>query len=121
MFALLDALNIPGWNMAWGVANTWGCDERKRDEDAFIARMIKRANCVNVKAGGALSIMPRYEAIPYTKVMQACHDFGMTGPVSAETHNFGRKGPDIDVSKMLVDVIRDAWPEGAEKGLKDSK
>jgi len=113
LFALLDALDVPGWDMAWDVANTWGCEERKRDEDAFIARMVKRANCVHVKAAGALSIMPRYEAIPYVKVLEICHKLGMSGPVSAETHNFGRKGPDVDVSKMLVDLIRDAWPAGA--------
>jgi len=113
VFALLDALDVPGWDMAWDVANTWGCAERKQDEDAFITRMIKRANCVHVKAGGALSIMPRYEAIPYAKVLKACHELGMAGPVSAETHNFGKKGPDVDVSRMLVDAIRDAWPAGS--------
>lgn len=112
VFALLDALKVHGWNMAWDVENTWGCTERKQDEDAFIARMIKRANCVHVKAWGAIALMGKAEPIPYKKVLRACHELGMTGPVSAETHNFGKKGPDVDVSKMLVDAIRDAWPAG---------
>ncbi len=116
IFALLDVLHVPGWDMAWDVANTWGCEERRQDEDAFLTRMIKRANCVHVKAGGALSLMPRYEPIPYSKVLQRCHELGLAGPVSAETHNFGRKGPDVDVSKMLVETIQDAWPDGVAQG-----
>jgi sugar phosphate isomerase/epimerase len=116
IFALLDALAVPGWNMAWDVENTWGCAERKQDEDAFITRMVKRANCVHVKAWGAIALMEKAVPIPYKKVMRACHELGMNGPVSAETHNFGKKGPDVDVSKMVIDAIRLAWPEGVGRG-----
>jgi sugar phosphate isomerase/epimerase len=117
IFALLDALNVPGWNMAWDVDNTWGCAERKQDEDAFITRMVKRANCVHVKAWGAIALMEKAVPIPYKKVLRACRELGMNGPVSAETHNFGKKGPDVDVSKMVIDAIRDAWPEGVPQSL----
>jgi sugar phosphate isomerase/epimerase len=116
IFALLDALDVPGWNMAWDVDNTWGCAERKQDEDAFITRMVKRANCVHVKAWGAIALMEKAVPIPYKKVLQACHELGMNGPVSAETHNFGKKGTDVDVSKMVIDAIRLAWPDGVGEG-----
>jgi len=109
VFALLNALNVPGWNMAWDVANTWSCDERKQDEDAFIERMVKRANCVHVKARGAIALMEA-DLIPYGKVLQASHDLGMPGPVSVETHNFGRKGPDEQVSRQVVEAIQRCWP-----------
>jgi len=115
IFALLDVLDVPGWNMAWDVENTWGCAERKQDEDAFITRMVKRANCVHVKAWGAIALMEKAVPIPYKKVLQACHELGMSGPVSAETHNFGKKGPDVDVSKMVIDAIRLAWPAEAKR------
>jgi len=116
VFALLDALAVPGWDMAWDVANTWGCDERKRGEDAYIERMVKRSNCVHVKARGALELM-KAELIPYGKVMKACHDLGISGPVSAETHNFGRNGPDVEVSRKLVEAIRSAWPAEVPQSL----
>jgi hypothetical protein len=77
--------------------------------------MVRRANCVHVKAWGAIALMEKAEPIPYRKVLRTCHELGMTGPVSAETHNFGKKGPDVDVSKMLIDAIRLAWPEEATK------
>ncbi len=118
IFALLDALDVPGWNMAWDVDNTWGCVERKQDEDAYITRMVKRANCVHVKAWGAIALMEKAVPIPYQKVLKAYHELGMNGPVSAETHNFGKKGSDVDVSKMVIDAIRLAWPAGQGEGAR---
>lgn len=112
VFALLDALKVPGWDMAWDVANSWWSDERRRDEDAFIDRMARRANCVHVKARGALDWLPA-DLIPYAKVLQACQRLGLSGPVSAETHT----GADIlskrKASEQLVEAIRHAWPAPA--------
>jgi sugar phosphate isomerase/epimerase len=116
VFALLDAMNVPGWNMAWDVNNTWGCDERKQDEDAFIERMVRRANCVHVKARGAIDLV-NAELIPYKKVLQTCHNLGMPGPVSAETHNFGKNGVDEDISRKVVEEIQRAWPAAVPQAL----
>lgn len=112
VFAILDALDVKGWGMAWDVANTWDCDERRKDEDAYIQRMLKRTICVHVKAGGALEGLKR-ELIPYGKVMNACHSLGMTGPVSAETHNPDKSVSDEARSLQLIEAIRRAWPAAA--------
>lgn len=110
VFAVLDALTVPGWGLAWDVNNNWYCDERRKDEDAFIERMVKRALCVHVKAGGALNWLKR-EVIPYKKVLNACYQSGLQGPVSAETHNPQKTFPCKDVSRQVIEVIRLAWPE----------
>lgn len=117
VFGLLDALDVPGWGLAWDVANTWDCDERRQDEDAYIKRMVKRSICVHVKAGGALDWLPR-ELIPYGKVMNICHGLGMIGPVSAETHNPDKSVSDEDATRQVVEAIRRAWPAAAPQSKK---
>ena len=117
VFAVLDALDVPGWGLAWDVANTWDCDERRNNEDAYIERMVKRSKCVHVKAGGALDWLKR-ELIPYGKVMSVCHSLGMPGPVSAETHNPDKNVSNEDASRQVVEAIRRAWPAAAPQSEK---
>lgn len=112
VFAVLDALDVPGWGMAWDVANTWDCEERRKDENAYIERMVKRSICVHVKAAGAVAGLGR-ELIPYSSIMSACHGLGMPGPVSAETHNPDKSVSDEDRSHQVVEAIRRAWPAAA--------
>ena len=117
VFAILDALAVPDWGLAWDVNNSWYCDERRSDENAFVDRMLKRSVAVHVKAGGALNWLKR-ELIPYKNVLQACHDHGITGPVSIETHNpknnaFAEK----DVSRQVLEVVRLAWPRDVSQSL----
>lgn len=116
VFAVLDALAVPGWGLAWDVCNDWYCDARRADEDAYIERMAKRAVCVHVKAGGALNWLKR-EVIPYKKVLNACYESGMQGPVSAETHNPQKAFPCQDVSRQVIEVIRLAWPAEVSQSL----
>jgi len=74
--------------------------------------MLKRAICVHIKAGGALEGL-RGALIPYSKVMSACHDLGMAGPVSVETHNPDKSVSDADRSLQVVEAVRRAWPAAA--------
>ncbi len=115
VFKVLDGLAVPGWGLAWDVCNDWYCDERRENEDSYIERMVRRAVCVHVKAGGALNWLKR-EVIPYRKVLKACDESGLQGPVSAETHNPQKAFPCKDVSRQVIEVIRLAWPEEATKG-----
>lgn len=118
VFTMLDMLDVPEWGMAWDVANTWDCDERTKDEDAFIERMIKRTLCVHVKAGGAVQGVKR-DLIPYGKVMNACHALGLPGPVSAETHNPDNAVSNVDRTQQVVESIRRAWPAAATTASAD--
>ncbi len=116
VFAVLDALDVPQWGLAWDVANTWGCEECVEDEDEYILRMVKRAKLLHVKANG--SAIPRDgQYIPYDKVLEVCHNAGMPGPVSVETHNPDRSVSNEEMSRRVVQVVRKAWPTAAPGGL----
>ena len=116
IFTVLDALDVPQWGMAWDVANTWGCEECLEDEDAYILRMAKRARLLHVKANG--SVIPRDgRYIPYDKVLEVCHNAGMPGPVSVETHNPDRSVANEEMSRRVVQVVRKAWPTAAPGAL----
>ncbi len=115
VIAVLDALGVPNWGLAWDVSNTWDCDERRADEDAYILRMIKRTKVLHVKARGAVEGLG--ETIPYEKVLQACHNAGMPGPVAVETHNPDRSVTNTEMSRRVVEVVQNAWPTAAPGGL----
>jgi len=103
---------VPTWGLAWDVANTWGCDECLAGEQAYIARMVRGSKLLHVKAHG--SAVPRDGVlIPYDKVLTACHNARMAGPVSVETHNPDQTVSNVDMCKRVVDVVRKAWPAAA--------
>ncbi|HPT97886.1 MAG TPA: Gfo/Idh/MocA family oxidoreductase [Armatimonadota bacterium] len=116
VFAILDLLGVPGWGLAWDCHNSWDCDERRRDEDAYILRMVQRAKLVHVKATQAVPGTAE-ELIPYAKVLQACNNAGVAGPVSAETHNPDPSVSHVEMSRRTVEVIQKAWPSAAPGSL----
>lgn len=116
VFALLDALNVPEWGMAWDVYNDWAEEARQWDEGAYLIRVVKRTKMVHVKAAGAVpGTAP--ESIPYDRVLQACDSGGVAGPVSAETHNPDRTVSNEEMTRRVVEVIQRAWPTAAPGGL----
>lgn len=116
VLAVLDALGMPSWGLGWDVCNTWNCEERRKDEDAFVIRMAQRSKLVHVKARGAVEGLGM-DLIPYDKVLQLCHNAGVPGPVSAETHNPDRSVSNVEMSQRVVEVIKKAWPTAAPGGL----
>ena len=105
---ILDAVGMPNWGLAWDVYNSWDCDERRRDEDPFILRLVQRTKLVHVKARGAVEGLGA-EVIPYDKVLQACYGAGVQGPISVETHNPDRSVTNVEMSQRVVEAIKKAW------------
>ncbi len=117
VFTMLDLLRVPNWGLAWDVCNNWACEERRRDEAAYIANLARRSLLVHVKAQCAVAGCGD-ETIPYDRVLQACDNAGVAGPVSAETHNPKRAEiSNVDMSHRVVEVILNAWPAAAPGGL----
>jgi len=115
VFTMLDLFDVPTWGLAWDVCNSWDSDERRADEDAYIARMVKRTLCVHVKAKKAVEGTAD-ELIPYDKVLQLCDNAGVQGSVAAETHNPDRSVSNVEMSRRVVEVIQKAWPTAAPGG-----
>ena len=111
IFAVLDALGVPTWGLAWDVCNEWGCPESQQDERSYAIRMAKRSKVVHVKARGAVEGLG--DPIPYDRVLPILDSAGLEGPVSAETHNPDRSVSNVDQSEKLVKAIQRAWPSAA--------
>jgi predicted dehydrogenase/sugar phosphate isomerase/epimerase len=124
VFSFLDALNVPEWGLAWDVYNSWEEDREKRqkDEDNYLQGLARRSRLVHVKGRGAVEGYTE-SLIPYNKVLQICDNAGLQGPVSAETHNPSNgKVDNVEMSRMVIDVIKKAWPSAAPGGFtKNSK
>lgn len=113
VFTILDALDVPDWGMAWDPHNSWMHEERLRDEDAFIDRMLSRTGCLHVKAKRAVQgLSPDNELIPYDKILRMAQAASIPGPVSIETHNPDQSVDNIEMSQRTTEVILSAWPGG---------
>ena len=112
VLTMLDAFGVASWGLAWDVHNDWDSPARRADEDAYILRLVKRTRLVHVKALGAVPGVGD-EAIPYEKVLQACHNAGVQGPISVETHNPDRTVSNVEMSERVVEALRRAWPSAA--------
>ena len=120
IFAVLDSLGAPSWGLAWDVYNNWNCDERLADAGAFIIRMAQRARLVHVKARGALRDFSE-DLIPYDLVLQTCHNAGVQGPVTVETHNPDPSVDHTDMTRRVYEVVQRAWPTAAPGPLFDTQ
>ncbi|MBD3181545.1 TIM barrel protein [Candidatus Poribacteria bacterium] len=116
VITIVDALGVTSWGLAWDVCNGWNDEERRKDEDAYILRLAQLSKLLHVKAQCAIEGLGD-ETIPYDKVLNICHNAGLPGPVSVETHNPDRSISNVEMSKQVVDVLKKAWPSAAPGGL----
>ena len=112
VLAMLDALGVPSWGLAWDLSNGWDSEERKKDETEYIVRYARRARCVHVKARGAVLGISE-ELVPWDRILATCNAAGLQGPVSVETHNPDASVSNVEMSHRVVEAIRRAWPTAA--------
>jgi len=118
--ALLDALGVPEWGLAWDCGNTWDCPERERDEVEFLVNCARRSRMVHVKAHTALPELGR-EQLPWQRILKTCFAAGLEGPVSIETHNPASSPmTHLDASHKTLEHIRRAWPSAAPGDIRDA-
>lgn len=121
VITMLQVFGVPHWGMAWDPHNDWLCDERRSNEHAYILKQARLAKLLHVKAVGSAIPFDDGTLIPYDAIIAACHNLGMPGPVSAETHNKDRSLSDQEVSRQVVEVIQRAWPSAAPGGIDDGE
>jgi UDP-N-acetyl-2-amino-2-deoxyglucuronate dehydrogenase len=114
--AVVEALGVHEWGLAWDVSNEWMSPLRQANETDYIVDCARHARCVHVKAVRAVAGLGE-ETIPYDRVLATCAAAGMDGPVSAETHNPDPTVPDEVMSRRVVEVIQRAWPTAAPASL----
>jgi predicted dehydrogenase/sugar phosphate isomerase/epimerase len=120
VIALLDALNVPGWGLAWDPHNdieieSLGLDPENCDD--YYERCISRANMIHVKA---VTVIPdlRAKKLPWDRILKAAA--GKDMPVSIETHNPAASGyTHEEATKKSFELIRQVWPAGAPSSVRE--
>lgn len=116
VFAMLDLMNVPEWGLAWDPHNDWNSDARKKDQDAYIQRLIAKTNMIHVKARHAVPELGG-DLIDYESILEAFLNRGLDAPISVETHNPDTAVSHEDMSKRTVMAIQRAWPTAAPGGV----
>ncbi|MHC4247730.1 MAG: Gfo/Idh/MocA family oxidoreductase [Planctomycetota bacterium] len=111
--ALLDALAVPEWGLAWDACNGWDSDARERDETEYLVANARRARMLHVKAASAIAELGG-TVIPWDRILATCSAAGLGGPVSVETHNpSGSPLSHEDASRKTVEFVKKSWPTAA--------
>lgn len=87
VIALVDALGIPEWGMAWDVYNDMHYFKSgSAEEYEYFLKSLLYARIVHVKAVSALSELEGTK-VPWERVLRGVKAVGRVIPVSIETHN----------------------------------
>ncbi len=119
VIALLDALRVPGWGMAFDCANMFDIlPEAAGDATQYFTKCIRRANMIHVKARATLDVFTKWRNVPWARVLRAVSALPGDIPVSIETHNpAGSPYTPVECSKLCVDAIRKDWPSAAPTSI----
>ncbi|MEN6314820.1 MAG: Gfo/Idh/MocA family oxidoreductase [Clostridiaceae bacterium] len=118
VIALLEALNVPEWGLAWDVSNNFEIlPEAQGDCVEYFTKCLKYANMVHVKARG---VLPEIDCkkVPWDRVLSGISATGKNMPVSIETHNPATSPlTHEDATHRCIDYIRKVWPSAAPADL----
>lgn len=117
--AVLDALHVPGWGLAWDVSNMFELlPEAQGDCVAYFTKALTYANMLHVKCRG---ILPEVKAkkVPWDRVLRGAAATGKDLPVSIETH-LPSSTPGLtpeEATKRCYQHLKKVWPSAAPADL----
>ncbi len=117
--AMVDALGVPEWGLAWDVSNMLEHHLEGVDNPAdYYEKCLKRAIMLHVKARGVLPDVQGYK-VPWGNILRGAAALGRPIPVSIETHNpTDSKITHEEATKYCVDFIKKQWPASAPADLR---
>jgi predicted dehydrogenase len=125
--AFLNAINVPGWGLAWDVCNDLDLIPEDQWSGHFV-KCIKRTVLVHVKAVSIIedihqdaSKNTKKSLVPWDRVLRGIAASQKALPVSVETHNpRDSKYSHEEASKRCFDLLQDAWPSGAPVSIEEA-
>ncbi len=121
VIAVLEAYNVPGWGMAWDVANMFeSLPEAQGDCIEYFTKALKYANMVHVKAR---SILPEIDnkKVPWDRVLRGVAATGKDIPISIETHNpVGSPLTKEEATEKIYHSIKKLIPSSAPGSVADA-
>ncbi|MDD5603141.1 MAG: Gfo/Idh/MocA family oxidoreductase [Eubacteriales bacterium] len=121
VIVLLEALNVPGWGMAWDVSNNFETlPEAQGDCVEYFIRAIGHSNMVHVKARGILKELEGRK-VPWDRVLAGVSASGKDLPVSIETHNSAASLiTHEDATYRCLEHLRKVWPSAAPGDIRSA-
>lgn len=121
VIALLKALDVPEWGLAWDAANYYDIlPEAEGDGIAYFEKALSYANMIHVKSWGVIDELG-YRKVPWDRILAGAATTGKKLPVSVETHN----PPDSpythqEASRMVYEAVLKAWPAAAPSDMRSA-
>ena len=119
VIALLEALHVPEWGMAWDVSNMFELlPEATGDCVGYFTKALAYANMLHVKCRG---VLPEIDAkkVPWDRVLRGALASGKNLPVSIETHlPAGDHGlTKEEATHRCLTYLEKVWPESAPSDI----
>jgi predicted dehydrogenase/sugar phosphate isomerase/epimerase len=113
VIALLKALNIPGWGLAWDPHNDIEIKSLALDPENcvdYYERCLKETVMIHVKAATIVPDLIK-EKLPWDRILRGAAATGRDMPVSMETHNpQGSPYTPEEATRKTFELTRKAWP-----------
>ncbi len=121
VIALLNALNVPGWGLAWDVFNYFDIYSAKEpDCIQYFTKALEYTNMIHVKCS---SVLPELKdvKVPWDRVISGAATLNRDIPVSVETHVPPNSGLDPEnATKRVYEHVKKVWPSSAPADLKSA-
>lgn len=123
VIALLNALGVPEWGMAWDAYNDMHrFVEGSEEELNYFLRSLRCARLVHVKSASVLKELTGTK-VPWERVMRGIKAAGGDLPVSIETHNpqdspYSHEESTFRAFKQICGLIPAAAPGSLEEALR---
>ena len=119
VIAVLEALNVPEWGMAWDVSNMFELlPEAQGDCVGYFKKALQYANMLHVKCRG---VLPEIDCkkVPWDRVLRGALATGKNLPVSIETHlPAGDHGlTKEEATHRCLTYLEKVWPESAPSDI----
>lgn len=121
VISLLNALNVPGWGLAWDVFNYFDIySSEEPDCINYFTKALKYTNMIHVKSS---SVLPEIKdvKVPWDRVIAGAATLNRNIPISVETHVPPKSTLDpTEATKRVYEHVKKLWPSSAPADLKSA-
>lgn len=121
VIALLKALDVPEWGMAWDPANDFDVlPEAQGDCIDYFTKALKYTKILHAKSWGVIPELG-FKYVPWDRILAGAATLGIDLPVSVETHNPSASPySNEEATKFVYEYVKKMMPAAAPPDMQSA-